>query len=261
MNPALPHLPAAYDAPSVQDFWQPFVGNGAFAFTRPTLEFIVVAIILAVGMLVLTRKLALVPSKGQFVTESVYALVRNGVGRDVIGSAEFLRWVPLLFALFLTILLNNLMGVVPVAQFPTFARFGFDVALSLVVYVVYQVVAIRRRGVFGYLRSLVPPGLPLWVRPLVFLLEFITYFVTRPVTLALRLFGNMFAGHLILLLFSTGGEYLLLHSHGPTRGVGVVSYLLYVVMFVFEILVEVLQAYVFVLLTALYIAGSLADEH
>lgn len=261
MIPALVTVPAKYEPPSVGDFWQPFIGEGAWAFTRPTLEFIVVGIVLAVGMLVLTRKLTLVPSKSQFVTEGAYTLIRNGVGRDIIGPRDFLKWVPLLFALFLTILLNNLMGIVPIAQFPTMSRFGFDVALSLVVYVIYQGVAIRHRGIFGYLKSLVPPGLPPLVVPLIFVLEFITYFVTRPLTLALRLFGNMFAGHLILLLFSTGGEYLLLHSAGPTKGVGVISYLLYVVMFVFEILVEVLQAYVFVLLTALYIGGSLADEH
>jgi len=261
VTPALAPLPAAYGAPNVGDFWQPLIGDGAFAFTRSSLEFIVAGVAIGVAMLVLTRNLKLVPSKGQFFTEGAYGLIRNGIGRDIIGSREFLRWVPLLFTLFLVILVNNLLGVVPLAQFPTFSRFGFDVALALVVYVIYQAVAIRRKGLFGYLRSLVPPGLPAAVKPLVFVLEFITYFVTRPLTLALRLFGNMFAGHLILLLFATGGEYLLLHSQGAVRGVGVVSYLLYVVMFVFEILVEVLQAYVFVLLTALYIAGSLADEH
>ncbi len=261
MNPALAPLPAAYTAPGVQDFWQPLIGSGAWALTRPTVEFIVVGMIIGVAMLVLTRNLKLVPSKGQFFTEGAYGFIRNGVGRDIIGSKEFLRWVPFLFAVFLVILLNNLMGVVPVAQFPTFARFGFDVAMTLVVYTVYQVTAIRRKGALGYLKSLVPPGLPIWVIPLVFVLEFITYFVTRPVTLALRLFGNMFAGHLILLVFSTGGEYLLLHSTALNKPVGVLSYALYAVMFLFEILIEVLQAYIFVLLTALYIAGAVADEH
>ena len=261
MTTALTAVPAAYEPPGVSDFWQPFTTGGAWAITRPMVEFLVVGVVLAVGMLVLTRRLALVPTKTQYFTESAYGFIRNGVGRDIIGSREFLRWIPLLLALFLTILVNNLMGIVPVAQYPTFARFGFDVALALIVYVVYQALAFRRKGLFGYLKSLVPPGLPAWVVPLVFVLEFITYFVTRPLTLALRLFGNMFAGHLILLLFSTGGEYLLLHSTALNKPVGVISYLLYAVMFLFEILVEVLQAYVFVLLTALYIAGSIADEH
>lgn len=261
MIPALAPLSAAYEAPGVQDFWQPLIGSGAWAFTRPMLEFIVVGVFLAVGMLALTRRMKLVPSKGQYVVEGAYGFVRNGVGRDIIGSAEFAKWIPLLFAVFLVILLNNLMGVVPVAQYPTFARFGFDVAMALIVYVVYQVVSVRRKGVFGYLKSLVPAGIPKAVVPLVFVLEFVTYFVTRPLTLALRLFGNMFAGHIILLLFSTGAEYLIFHSGGLNIAVGVVSYLLYGVMFVFEILVEVLQAYVFVLLTALYIAGAVADEH
>ena len=89
-----------------------------------------------------------------------------------------------------------------------------------------------------------------------------TYFFTRPVTLALRLFGNMFAGHLLLVLFASGGEYLVLHSgvlgYIP---VGVFSWIMAFVMTVFEVLVEFLQAYIFTLLAALYIAGSLADEH
>jgi F-type H+-transporting ATPase subunit a len=97
---------------------------------------------------------------------------------------------------------------------------------------------------------------------ILFPLELLTYFFTRPVTLALRLFGNMFAGHLLLVLFITGGEYLILHSGVPAYiPVGIFSYIMAFVMTLFEILVEFLQAYIFVLLAALYIAGSLADEH
>ena len=102
----------------------------------------------------------------------------------------------------------------------------------------------------------------LFLIPYIFVLELITYFFTRPVTLALRLFGNMFAGHLLLLLFVTGAQYMIFDSGSPVLGVfGVFSYGAGFVMTIFEILVEVLQAYIFTLLTALYIAGALADEH
>jgi len=94
-----------------------------------------------------------------------------------------------------------------------------------------------------------------------FVLEFLTYVVNRPVTLALRLFGNMFAGHLLLLVFTFGGEYLLLHSTVPNKIPGLMSLLFTLVMSAFEILIEFLQAYIFVLLTAVYIAGAVADEH
>jgi F-type H+-transporting ATPase subunit a len=94
-----------------------------------------------------------------------------------------------------------------------------------------------------------------------FVLELLTYFVTRPVTLALRLFGNMFAGHLLLLVFTLGGEYLLLHGSVPLKGAGILAFLFTIVMTFFELLVEFLQAFIFTMLAALYIAGAVADEH
>jgi F-type H+-transporting ATPase subunit a len=219
-------------------------------------------IILAVWLLLSTRRRAIVPGRSQFFTEQVYGLVRNSVGRDIIGSREFLRYVPLLFSLFVVILLNNLFGVIPFIQFPTMSRIGFPIALTLVVYVVYHTVGFRRMGFTGYFKHMIPPGVPAWVLVILFPLELLTYFFTRPVTLALRLFGNMFAGHLLLVLFVTGGEYLIFQSgkigYIP---VGIFSWILGFVMYLFEILVEFLQAYIFVLLTALYIAGSLEETH
>jgi len=107
----------------------------------------------------------------------------------------------------------------------------------------------------------VPPGLPSWIRPAIFVLEVITFFVTRPLTLALRLFGNMFAGHLLLLLFITGGEYLMTTGGLGLKLAGAGSFGMAFLLTVFEILIEFLQAYIFTLLAAMYIAGSLADEH
>ena len=102
--------------------------------------------------------------------------------------------------------------MIPFVQFPTMSRIGFPIALTLVVYVVYHTVGIRRMGLGGYFKHMIPPGVPGWVLVILFPLELLTYFFTRPVTLALRLFGNMFAGHLLLVLFITGGEYLILQS-------------------------------------------------
>jgi F-type H+-transporting ATPase subunit a len=129
------------------------------------------------------------------------------------------------------------------------------------VFVVYLAIGMRRQGVLGYIMGLLPPGLPGWIKPLVFFLELITYFFTRPVTLALRLFGNMFAGHLLLLLFTLGAEYMLLHGSGILPVLSVAPFVMTFVMTGFELLVQFLQAYIFTLLSALYIAGSLADEH
>jgi F-type H+-transporting ATPase subunit a len=113
----------------------------------------------------------------------------------------------------------------------------------------------------AYFKNLVPAGLPAWIVPVIFPLELITFFITRPLTLALRLFGNMFAGHLLLLLFITGGEYMIIHGGIGLKIAGVGSFAMAFVLTIFEILIEFLQAYIFTLLAATYIAGSLVDEH
>jgi F-type H+-transporting ATPase subunit a len=215
-----------------------------------------------VWLVATTRRQAMVPGRSQFYTEQVYGLVRNSVARDVIGSHDFLKFVPLLFSMFVLILLNNLFGVVPPFLFPTMSRIAFPIALTLVVYVTYHVVGIRRVGVGRYLKNMIPPGVPAWVLVLLVPLEYAQYFLIRPVTLALRLFGNMFAGHILLVLLIGGAEYLVLHSGSvPLVGAGIITWIMAFVMTLFEILVEFLQAYIFTLLAALYIAGALADEH
>jgi F-type H+-transporting ATPase subunit a len=247
--------------PSAPDFWQPLVGDGAFAITRPMVLMVLSVVVLALVMMAVTRRLSVVPSRGQFRAEGVYGLVRNSVARDVIGQEHFKPYLPLLFTLFTLILLNNLFGIIPVIQYPTMSRIGFPLALALAVYVVYLVAGVRRRGATGFVKSLVPPGLPWWVVPVVFVLEAITFLITRPVTLTLRLFGNMFAGHILLLLFALGGEFLLLHGDGFIKLVSIPAFLMFFLFTAFEILIAFLQAYVFILLASVYIAEVYADAH
>jgi len=251
-----------YEAPGAEIFWQPFFGSGQWAVTRAVFLAILSVIILSWWLLATTRRTAVVPSPAQFWTEQVYGFVRNSVGRDIIGSAEFLKYVPFLFALFVFILLNNLFGIIPFVQFPTLSRIGFPIALTLIVYVTYHTIGIRRLGLGGYLKHMVPPGVPGWVLVILVPLEYLTYFFTRPVTLALRIWGNMFAGHLLLVLFVTGAQYFLFES-GKLAYIplGIFTYVFAFVMTVFEGLIEFLQSYIFVLLTALYIAGSLEEAH
>ena len=247
--------------PSAPDFWQPLVGDGAFAITRTMVVMVLVTIGLAAAMMLATRRLGVVPGRGQFRLEGVYGLVRNSIGRDIIGTAHYRPYVPLLLTLFTVILVNNLMGIIPPVQFPTMSRIGFPLALALCVYVVYLTAGVRRRGLVGFLKSLVPSGLPFWVVPVVFVLELVTFLITRPVTLTLRLFGNMFAGHILLLLFALGGEYLLLHGEGLLKLVAIPAFAMFFLFSAFEILIAFLQAYVFILLASVYIAEVYADEH
>ncbi len=254
-------LPTDYTPPGIEDFWIPLIGEGAWAFTRASLLAIVSVGLLWWWLHATTKRRALVPSKGQMSTEAVYNFVRNDIARDLIGSKEFMRFVPFLFSLFVFILINNLFGVVPPFQNSTNARIGFPAALTIIVFVMYHWLGIKKHGFIGYWKSLVPAGLPKPMVPAIFFLEFITDIFTRPVTLALRLFGNMFAGHIMMLLFIGGGWYMLTNGGIILPVAGGVTWIMAVVMTVFELVVEVLQAYVFTLLAALYIGGALADEH
>ncbi len=250
-----------YESPTTADFYQPLLNDGPFAITRPAVVMMLSVGLIAWWLIATTKRAAIIPSKGQWVTEGIYGFIRNGVARDIIGSKDFLRFVPLLFSMFVLILVNNLFGVIPPVQFPTMSRIGFPIALTAVVYVVYHFIGIRRVGPRVYFKSLVPAGLPGWIVPFIFFLEVITFFVTRPLTLALRLFGNMFAGHMLLLLFITGGEFMVIHGGFGLKIAGAGSFALAFVLTIFEALIEFLQAYIFTLLAATYIAGSLADEH
>jgi F-type H+-transporting ATPase subunit a len=254
-----------FQTPGTSDFWWPLIGgdHADFAFTRPSLVVLLSVAFLGWFFVGAGRRLTVVPSKRQFAVEYVYGFVRNTLARDVIGSKDFRPFLPLLFTLFTLILVNNVAGILPFVQFPSTSRVAFPIVLALVVYVTYHVVAIRRKhGLFRYLRSLVPAGLPGWLVPIMFVLEVATYFLIRPTTLALRLFGNMMAGHLMLLVFIVGGEYLLLHSGNlGLQFSGILSFAFAIVMTAFELLVEFLQAFIFTMLTALYLADAISEHH
>ena len=253
-----------FEAPGTEDFYWPVIGgDSSWAITRPMLVMAISVVVLAWFFVTVAGKLTIVPNKRQWVAEQAYGFVRNSIARDVIGAKDFKPYIPLLMTLFTLILFNNVMGVLPFVQFPTMSRIAFPIVLTLIVYVVYHTVAIRRKhGVWGYLKSLVPPGLPVWLRPIMFFLEVLTYFIIRPLTLALRLFGNMLAGHLMLLVFILGGEYLLIHGSSIFIQLsGILGLAFGVVMTFFELLVQFLQAFIFTLLTALYISDAVSEHH
>ncbi len=247
--------------PKAEDFWLPLWQVGGFWITRPMVLVAISVLLLCTWLLLATRQLKVVPGKGQWITEQVYDFVRVGISKDMIGSRDYKPFVPFLFSLFIFILCNNLFGIVPFLQFPTMSRIGFPIGLVAIVYVLYHAVGIRRKGLGGYFSGLVPGGLPGWIKPVIFLLELLTYFIIRPLTLALRLFGNMFAGHMLLVVFIVGGWELLANPDILMKLVAIPTYLLAFIMTLFEALVQFLQAYVFTLLAASYIADAVSENH
>ena len=252
---------ATFAPPGAESFLLPPIFG---VVTKPMLLVVLSVVIIATYFLLATRKLKVVPGKGQFVAESIYDFSRNNIAREQIGSKDFKPFVPLVFALFTFILVNNLYGIIPVLQFPTMARFGFPLALSvLVVYPVYHYVGFKRHGFAGYFKKeLAPPGVPGPVLPLFALIEFAEKFFLNPLTLAIRVFAAMFAGHLILAVFTLGGTFLLTETSGwALKPVSLVAWIFAIGMTFLEAFIQVLQAYIFALLSAGYIGAALASEH
>lgn len=249
-----------FNPPDASDFnLPPFIHGNEFA-TKPILLVFLSVVLISAFFILSARRAAIVPSKLQFAGESVYSFVRNDLGRDVIGH-DFMRFVPYLFTLFTFILVNNLFGIVPLLQFPSMSRVSFPYVLAVFTFLIFHYVGIRKHGLVSYLKGIMfIPGVPKAAYILITPLELATYFLVRPMTLSLRLFANMFAGHLLLLVFILGGEHLLQGVIG-LKLVSPFSFGIGIVLTFFEFMVQCLQAYIFTLLTALYIAGALADEH
>ena len=240
----------------------PVFSVGGVGVTKPMLQLLLAALLIGGFFYLAARQRRLVPGKLQYAGEGAYGFVRNTVARDIIGSHDFLRFMPYLAALFFFVLLNNVFSTIPFLQFPTFSRAGMTYALAGLSWVIYNYVGMRKHGVLGYLKlQTVPAGVSKAILPLLIPLEFFSNILVRPVTLALRLFANMFAGHILLVLFSTGGLYLLEHQGVIGAVAGPLAWVLAIAVAFLELLVQFLQAYVFVLLNAMYISGALADEH
>ncbi|MDN5571000.1 MAG: F0F1 ATP synthase subunit A [Propionibacteriaceae bacterium] len=209
-----------------------------------------------------------VPGRKQAVGEMLYDLIRNGIARDIIGP-DFRRYLPFLVALFSFIWVNNLFGQFALFMFPTMSKIGYAWALALIAWLVYNGAGIAKHGFFGYLRhATLPAGVP---KPLWFLiipLEFLSNIIVRPLTLGLRLFANLFAGHLVIVVFVVGGTMLLTATE-PLAGfgvpllttAGVVSLLFSFAIFALELLIGAIQAYIFTVLTAQYVASAIAEDH
>jgi F-type H+-transporting ATPase subunit a len=230
-----------------------------FCVNRHTVYMFVAAAIVIALFVAAASKTWLVPRGVRNFVESIVEFVRNQIAIEVIGP-EGRPWVPFLTSMFCFIFVANIFGIVPGIQLPVTSRIAVPAFMAVVVWLVFIAVGIRRQGALAYFKgALFPPGVP-W--PIYFLatpIEFISTFVLRPLTLTVRLFANMMAGHLLLSIFFLGTAYLL--AKPTTIPFAIPAFALGVALIVFEILVAVLQAYIFTILTAVYIAGAVHPEH
>jgi len=246
--------------PSVDEFYLP----GWFYpwITKFTVMVWIALAVVLVFFLVAYRNPKLVPARTQWLAEEIYSFGRNGISGDVMGHQDGVRFAPYITSLLAFIAVMNVMGIVPLFQVSPSAHIGFPTALAIISWLVYIGAGIRRHGFVGYMKlTTIPPGAPKWLYPLLIPLEFLSNILIRPFALAVRLFANLFAGHFILLVFTLGGFVLLGSSTVFLKPISVLSWVMAIVLTFLELLVALLQAYVFAILNAVYLQSSLAQEH
>lgn len=226
------------------------------------------------SMLYVAKRMQEKPNKVQTAVEMVYGLMRDNITRGNMDDKQSARWFPFIAALFLFIWFSNMIGYLPLPtnlehkvdvfgmEIPGFALYAatanlsIPLVLAIVVFLVFTAVGLKEKGLVGYLKSFIPAGVPGWLKPLIFPLELMSNFM-RLISISVRLFANILAGHLIILFM--GGALAILLG---VAAVGAVTFPLAVVLFMFEVgLVATLQAFIFATLTAIYIGGAAADAH
>lgn len=206
-----------------------------------------------------SRKKALVPAGIQNVAESAVDFIHNGIILETIGP-DGMGYAPLLFTMFTFIFALNIWEIVPFAQMPVNARIALPLLLAVLVWFIYNIVGIVKQGFFGYFKTaMFPPGVPWPLYILVSPIELVQIIIVRPLSQSVRLFANMLAGHLLLTSFAIITASLW--SLSLLIVIWPASFALLVALTAFEVLVSFLQAFIFTILTAVYIGGSMHPDH
>jgi F-type H+-transporting ATPase subunit a len=238
--------------------WPELVGDNSWGINKVILIY-GAAIVLTALIFILGNRKQLVPTGAQNVAEMSIEFVEDQIVLPTMGT-KGLRWTPYLISLFFFIFFCNIFEIVPFIQMPATARIAVPMFLALLTYVLFNGAGIKEHGFFGYMKnSLFPPGVPWPLYILVAPIEFISTFLVRPFSLMVRLFANLLAGHILLVTFA-----VLTSALWTTEWYAVLLPLpFFAVIFftAFEILVSFLQAYVFALLSGVYIDLATSHEH
>jgi F-type H+-transporting ATPase subunit a len=252
----------------------PWVELGPLDINRAVLYLVIASVLTVSTMIYVASRMQARPNRVQTAVEAIFALMRDNITRGNMDDRMAAKWFPFIGALFLFIWFNNLIGYIPLptnthekfdlfgAEIPAFALYAatanvsVPLVLALVVFVSYTVEGVRAKGAGGYLKSLVPSGVTGFMAAFIFVLEFLSNLM-RLVSLSVRLFANILAGHLIIL-FMAGGLAVIM----GLEVLGVVTIPFGIVLFLFEVgLVATLQAFIFATLTAIYLGGAVAEHH
>jgi F-type H+-transporting ATPase subunit a len=247
---------------------------GPFDINKAVMYLVIAGILTCGTMIWIAGKMQARPNRVQTAVEALFSLMRDNITYGNLDDRMARKWFPFIGALFLFIWFNNLIGYIPLPtnthekievlgfEIPSFALYAatanlsVPLVLALIVFVSYNVEGIRAKGVGGYLKSLVPAGVTGGMAVFIFILEFLSNFM-RLISLSVRLFANILAGHLIIL-FMSGGLAVLL----GLEVLGLITLPIGIALFLFEVgLVATLQAFIFATLTAIYLGGAVAEHH
>jgi F-type H+-transporting ATPase subunit a len=279
-------LAAAFGSAGKNDAFQPqnefkldpwvslHLGPLDLSINKAVMYLVLAAILTTTTMIYIANRMRARPNRVQTAVEAAYLLMRDNITRNNMDEGMALRWFPFVGTLFLFIWFSNIIGYIPLPtnthetvdvfglQLPTFALYAatanisVPLVLTLIVWIAYHVEGVRRKGLVGYFKSWIPAGTPGGLRPAIFVIEVISQFV-RVISLSVRLFANILAGHL-LILFMGGGLVVLL----GLAALGALTLPVAVAFFLFEVvLIATLQAFIFATLTAIYFGGAVAEHH
>jgi F-type H+-transporting ATPase subunit a len=257
----------------------PWIDLGVMSINKAVFYVIVATALMCWTMVYVAKRMQDRPNKVQAAVEAAFLLMRDNITRGNMDSKMAAKWFPFIGALFLFIWFSNMLGYLPLptntehkvdifgvevpslALFAATANISVPLVLTVIVWFSYHVEGIRAKGLVGYLKSWVPAGVEGPATGPIFVIEVISHFV-RLVSLSVRLFANILAGHL-LILFMGGGLVVLLNlAIGGSVVLGLITGTMAVAFFLFEVgLVATLQAFIFATLTAIYLGGAVAEEH
>ncbi len=252
----------ALDFPPISHLveWPAFLLKGTpFAVNKVVLLIWLSAAIIFVFFYTASRQQRLVPKGVQNLAEAIVEFIRGDVVMQTMG-AEGMYWTPYLLTLFAFVFMCNIWEVIPIAQMPVSARVAVPFFLAMVTWVSFIFIGLKRQGPGGYFKSMMfPPGVPKALYLLIAPIELVSTIIVRPFSLMLRLFANLLAGHLLLVTFALLSATLAEPANFSVGAIG--PFALYVALMGFEVLVSVLQAYIFTILTGAYLQTSMSHEH
>ncbi len=253
------------------DTW---INLGVFSINKAVLYLVLAATLTSASMIYIARRMQARPNKVQAAVEMIYTMMHENITGSAMDEQMAAKWFPFIGALFLFILFSNLLGYIPLPtnteheisvfgwHIPAFslyaatANLSIPLVLALVVFISYTVEGVRAKGPIGYLKGLVPGGVTGGMAVALFFIEVLSNLM-RLLSLSIRLFANILAGHMIILFM--GGALAVLLG---IAALGWLTVPFAVLLFAFEVvLVAALQAFIFATLTAIYLGGAVADHH